>query len=63
MEQKAPEGYEGEGVEGEEQEEDPEGDNPAAKMRNELITIAGRIYREESTIQNAPCKWIYERWN
>jgi hypothetical protein len=49
MEAQAPEGYEGEGAEGEEAEEDPETGEPVSKPRNELITIAGRVYREEST--------------
>jgi len=47
MEQMAPEGYEGEGVEGDDQDQDPDADNEGPKPRNELITIAGRIYREE----------------
>lgn len=63
MEQKAPEGYEGEGGDGGEQEEDPEGGEQAPSFRNELITIAGRVYREESLVEGEGCKWIYERWN
>jgi hypothetical protein len=63
MEAQAPEGYEGEGAEGEEAEEDPETGEPISKPRNELITIAGRVYREESTTEEGQFKWIYERWN
>ena len=63
MEAQAPEGYEGEGADGEEPEEDPESGEPVTRARNELITIAGRIYREESHAVEGQFKWIYERWN
>lgn len=61
MEAMAPEGYEG--GEEPEQEEDPESGEPITRPRNELITIAGRVYREEPAAENGRCKWIYERWN
>lgn len=60
MEAQAPEGYEGEGADGDEPEEDPESGELVTRARNELITIAGRVYREES---GENFKWIYERWN
>jgi hypothetical protein len=63
IEAQAPEGYEGEGAEGEEAEEDPETGELVSKPRNELITIAGRVYREESMTEPGQFKWIYERWN
>lgn len=46
----APEGYEGEGDEPDDHisnEDDQNADNEARSSRNELIFIAGRIFREE----------------
>jgi hypothetical protein len=58
-----PEGFEGEG----EEIPDDEDEENGKKTRNELIYIAGRVYREDFNSKNRQAhdkpKWIYEKWN
>ena len=69
-----PEGFEDEAAEGEAEEGEEEGEG---KKKNEIIYLAGRIFREEPPAKPARAgdetpnsqedepqpKWIYEKWN
>lgn len=70
-----PEGFEDEGAADAEAEGEEEADGEG-KKKNEVIYLAGRIFREEpkikpragdetptSDVEEPQPKWVYEKWN